>query len=293
MTLRNLFPCITAAVLMFCPLVHGAQSYIVKPNDTLDGIGRRHGLTAKDLAVYNHLTNPDRLSIGQELLIPEKAPAYITYAIRSGDTLSQVARRFGTTTSALTQLNGIKRPDRLKIGQLIRVPRSGGVSSGSARTQLPSTVRRTIDGYRVRPGRWKYIVVHHTATASGSVAGIDRAHRKKGMENGMAYHFLIGNGKGMRNGEIGIGSRWYRQLHGGHLKSESQNRISIGICLVGNFENTRPTRQQMTSLRALVNHLTRKCGIPKSRVMTHQEINVSPTACPGKNFSLQSATRDL
>ncbi len=45
------------------------------------------------------------------------------------------------------------------------------------------------------PGRWTQIVVHHTGTAAGTPAAIDRNHREvRKWENGLGYHFLIGNG---------------------------------------------------------------------------------------------------
>lgn len=45
-----------------------------------------------------------------------------TYRVKSGDTLSSIARRFRTAVSALQQLNGISDPRRLRVGQLIRIP---------------------------------------------------------------------------------------------------------------------------------------------------------------------------
>ena len=76
--------------------------------------------------------------------------------------------------------------------------------------------------------------VLNPAVDTGTVKGMDRYHREvRHMENGLAYHFVIGNGSGMGDGDIGIGSRWTKQLDGGHLTSERQNQVSLGICLVG------------------------------------------------------------
>lgn len=113
------------------------------------------------------------------------------------------------------------------------------------------------------------------------------------MANGLGYHFVIGNGNGMGNGEIAIGPRWTRQLEGGHLASAAQNRYSIGICLVGNFDQTRPTARQMESLRALVQYLQVRCGVPIARVTTHTRINVRPTNCPGRHFPYDDFIRSL
>lgn len=52
---------------------------------------------------------------------------YITYVIQPGDTLSEIAERYGTSYQELAALNGITNPDRIIAGQTIRIPeRSGG-----------------------------------------------------------------------------------------------------------------------------------------------------------------------
>jgi LysM repeat protein len=45
-----------------------------------------------------------------------------TYKVKSGDTLSAIAARYGTTVKVLMNLNGITDPSRLKIGQILKVP---------------------------------------------------------------------------------------------------------------------------------------------------------------------------
>ena len=104
------------------------------------------------------------------------------------------------------------------------------------------------------------------------------------MENGLAYHFVIGNGRGAGDGEIEVGGRWKRQLQGGHVRSVSMNRVAIGIGLVGNFQKSYPTRRQMDSLVRLVKYLMKTYNVPLRRVVGHRD--VQKTDCPGKNFSL-------
>lgn len=53
---------------------------------------------------------------------PEPATSGATYRVQSGDTLSAIAARFGTTTKVLVDLNGISDPSKLKIGQILRLP---------------------------------------------------------------------------------------------------------------------------------------------------------------------------
>jgi hypothetical protein len=159
---------------------------------------------------------------------------------------------------------------------------------------LPEFVQRAIDEVKVKHGRWKYIVIHHSGVDTGTVRGMDRYHREvRHMEHGLAYHFVIGNGSGMDDGEIGIGARWTRQLDGGHLTSERQNRVSLGICLVGNFDKHKPTPRQLERLTALVRALMNRCRLSAKAVKTHQQINVVHTRCPGRHFPTTSFLRSL
>jgi LysM repeat protein len=52
----------------------------------------------------------------------EPSTSGATYKVKSGDTLSAIAARFGTTVRVLVQLNGITDPSRLKVGQVIKLP---------------------------------------------------------------------------------------------------------------------------------------------------------------------------
>ena len=52
-----------------------------------------------------------------------------TYRVRSGDTLSVIAKRYGTSVTTLKRLNGL-RSSKIRIGQKLKVPGSGSSSSG-------------------------------------------------------------------------------------------------------------------------------------------------------------------
>lgn len=53
---------------------------------------------------------------------PTPTPSGKTYTVRSGDTLSAIAKRFGTTVQAIAQLNGIKDVNKIYVGQVLRIP---------------------------------------------------------------------------------------------------------------------------------------------------------------------------
>ncbi|MCY3023044.1 MAG: peptidoglycan recognition family protein [Planctomycetota bacterium] len=127
---------------------------------------------------------------------------------------------------------------------------------------------------------WRHIVVHHSASANGSLASFDRAHRERGWD-GIGYHFVIGNGNGSGDGQVEPTYRWRQQLQGAHAGVAEYNQHGIGICLVGDFEhNGRPTGRQMASLRALVRFLQVKTGVPTCEVVGHGDFRC--TDCPGK-----------
>ena len=136
------------------------------------------------------------------------------------------------------------------------------------------------------PTRWRYIVIHHSATAVGNAANMDRYHRRvRHMRNGLAYHFVICNGSsGRKDGQIEIGDRWRKQLHGGHCKQNWYNQHGIGICLVGNFNRTAPTEKQFWSLVWQVKDLMKKYNIPLQNVKGHGGVTGEKTVCPGKKF---------
>lgn len=140
-----------------------------------------------------------------------------------------------------------------------------------------------------KENKWQYIVIHHSATGKGSATAFDNYHRnKRGWENGLAYHFVIGNGTYSRDGEIEPSDRWERQIHGAHAGNMEYNRVSIGICLVGDFENNgAPTQNQFESTAKLVQYLSRKYSIPMSKIIMHKQVAHKCTACPGKNFPFE------
>jgi hypothetical protein len=140
---------------------------------------------------------------------------------------------------------------------------------------------------------WKHIVIHHTATGTGSVESINDAHLKNKDKNGnpwlgIGYHFVIGNGQGMPDGAIEPTFRWRTQIQGAHAGSTNKdyNERGIGVCLVGNFEKSPPTAAQRKSVKLLVATLKAEYKIPPAGVVGHKDIRASSTECPGKLFPM-------
>jgi len=142
---------------------------------------------------------------------------------------------------------------------------------------------------------WKYIVVHHSATQAGSVKAFHRFHSKQGY-GGIAYHFVIGNGNGMKDGEVQGTFRWKQQISGTHVSVNSweHNVFGIGICLVGNLEKSPPTKSQMDALKKLIAKLQKSHSIQSKNIFGHKHVKHDDasggreqTACPGKKLDLK------
>ena len=127
-------------------------------------------------------------------------------------------------------------------------------------------MRRAIDRARVQKGRWKCIIIHNSGTRQGNARIFSTYHRRvRKMQNGLAYHFVIGNGSSSGNGEIEIGPRWTKQLNGGHVASDYLNNIAIGVCLVGDLNRDQPTKAQLGALDELITYLRDRVGKIKGR----------------------------
>lgn len=137
--------------------------------------------------------------------------------------------------------------------------------------------------------QWTAIVIHHSGTSNGNAAIFDKWHREGNHWEGVGYDFVIGNGSDSDNGEVEVTFRWRQQRTGAHCKTPDNwaNEKAVGICLVGDFNQTAPTSQQMGALSSLVGFLQNRYGISESRIYGH---NTTPgagvTDCPGKKFPM-------
>jgi LysM repeat protein len=108
------------------------RQHDVVSGDTFYTIAKKYGVTAAAIAAANPNADPLRLRLGQKLIIPPPAaaaaapaqpqtPGVELYEVRSGDTLTKIARTRGTTATAIRELNG-KTTDRIYIGEKLKLP---------------------------------------------------------------------------------------------------------------------------------------------------------------------------
>ena len=142
----------------------------VGKGESVYGVAAHYGVTTAALLRANGLSKSSALKPGQQLVIPAVVTpdgggdAYrsdvVSYRVRSGDTLSTIARHFRTSPASIASISGIGVGSTLHVGQRLRIPASRGAgksTGGSAATDGPvvHTVRRgeTLQGiagaYRV------------------------------------------------------------------------------------------------------------------------------------------------
>lgn len=128
----------------------------------------------------------------------------------------------------------------------------------------------------------QYIIIHHTEENGWNIYDTNEYHISLGWE-GIGYNYFIEEdgtvfeGRGMKVGAHTIG----------------MNRISIGICLSGNFDIEFPRKEQLISLKKLCTFFMKKYNISIERVIGHREVKDSKKSCPGINFNMEQFRKSL
>src|SRR5688500_9181122 len=122
--MRQLRALIVVVLLAGCGSA-AAGGYTVRWGDTLSGIGKRFGVAPSSIASANRITNADRVIAGSVLVVPQGkggtppsgAPASgVFHVVKAGENLATIARRFGTTQSAIVAANGLSNPNHIREG---------------------------------------------------------------------------------------------------------------------------------------------------------------------------------
>jgi len=113
-----------------------ATKYVVQQGDSFYTIAKAHGVTLKAIEAANPGVDAKKLKPKQEINLPAPVPATApnttstptayaggptVYTVKSGDNLSSIAKRFGTTPKAIKALNGLVT-DQIKVNQKLKIP---------------------------------------------------------------------------------------------------------------------------------------------------------------------------
>ncbi|HLA42302.1 MAG TPA: LysM domain-containing protein, partial [Aggregatilineales bacterium] len=103
----------------------GMVIHVVQRNETLSEIAQTYGTTIESLMVVNSLADPDKLQVGQRVIIPVSGVSTLglleTHMVEPGETLYTIAERYNSTPDSLSQVNNIPSADSLYVGQNIMV----------------------------------------------------------------------------------------------------------------------------------------------------------------------------
>jgi len=127
--------------------------YTVKRGDTLGEVGEQFGVTARELRQWNSLKN-SRILVGQRLTVYPRTGAAgtkVTYRVRRGDTLGEIAKKYGVSVANLKQWNGL-RSNIIEINQRLTVYEGGEPTAISYRVKRGDTLGKIAQQYGVTVG---------------------------------------------------------------------------------------------------------------------------------------------
>ncbi|MBW0173351.1 MAG: LysM peptidoglycan-binding domain-containing protein [Vulcanococcus sp.] len=124
------------ALALLLPLPGLAGEVVVKPGETLSEIAERYGTSVQRLMQLNGLRSPQDLWAGSRIQVPGATAATpsggggatrtttvnANYTVKPGETLSELAERYGTSVQRLMELNNLRGPQDLWAGSRIQVP---------------------------------------------------------------------------------------------------------------------------------------------------------------------------
>lgn len=151
------------------PVAGAANIYVVKKGDVLSTIARAHGVKTAELKELNHLTDANKIRLGQKLILPDyakpstsqptaasttpataAAPASAaavtapggTYVVKSGDALSKIAKKHSVTIKALMEANQIKDANKIRIGQKLTIPAATAAKAAAPAAPAPAPEKK-------------------------------------------------------------------------------------------------------------------------------------------------------
>lgn len=95
------------------------QIHVVQPGQTLSGIAQAYGISPAELAGANQIPDPERLAVGQALVVPIRGRYHW---VQPGESLWLIGRRYGLPAERLAQINQIADPERLPVGLRLYIP---------------------------------------------------------------------------------------------------------------------------------------------------------------------------
>ncbi|WP_420428723.1 LysM peptidoglycan-binding domain-containing protein [Algiphilus sp.] len=261
----------------------------IRSGETLSEIARRHGTSASRLQQLNGLRSAHHVRIGQSLRIPAPSNRNTTSVARttpaaerphhhqvgSGETLSQIAARYGITTTELAALNGIRDPRRLRAGQRLRLPASGPGERASAR----------LTEYRVSDGETlsQIALRHDTSTnALRALNGIDDADQLQVGQRlrvpGTGTNHVVAPGETLSGIADRYGQSLQALLAANPLQDPHALRPGQTLTIPG---QDGPQRHRVSPGETLWD-IARRHDLPLARIVAHNALEDADSIRPGQ-----------
>lgn len=204
-------------------LLAAAATYTVRPGDTLGGIARRLRVPVAALVRANHLTDPDRIVAGTQLLIPGARPGAVppsakspapTHVVARGETLGSIAAKQRVSVRSIALANNLANVNRIRVGQVLVVP---GAARNATWVCPVAGGARFDDDFLAPRGKRRHLGIDMLARRGtpvvATVNGVLRRHDNP--RGGIAY--FLGGDDG-------------REYYGAHLASylRPDGRVRIG-----------------------------------------------------------------
>lgn len=97
-------------------------THTVQKGEALSAIAARYGVSTADVMRWNSLSNANKVNYGTKLVIYQKASAWSTHVVRKGETMSELAEKYGCSVSDIKSWNNLKSSE-IYVGQKIKVRR--------------------------------------------------------------------------------------------------------------------------------------------------------------------------
>ncbi|MBM3778424.1 MAG: LysM peptidoglycan-binding domain-containing protein [Acidimicrobiia bacterium] len=100
--------------------------HTVRRGETLSAVAERYGVSVGAIQSANNLRRRNLIQVGQRLEIPgatgDSALSTVTYRVRRGDTLIEIANRFGVSVDDIQRASGLGRQNLIRVGQYLTIP---------------------------------------------------------------------------------------------------------------------------------------------------------------------------
>jgi LysM repeat protein len=253
----------------------GSLVHVVRSGETMSGIAKRYGVTLTKLLAANKLRNAGLIFVGQRIVIPGTgssttpgAPTTPTvpattgagsvHVVRSGETMSGIAKRYGVTLTKLLAANKLGSASIIYVGQKIVIP-----GTGASTPTAPSTPTTPPSGYEYPSKRAQAVAESKAKLAAMTVpnrtdtaAAIRATATRHGIDPKLALAIgWLESGWNQRavsyTDAVGVmqlmpvAQTWASQLAGRSLdRYDTQDNITGGVLIIRSLQASADSREQ-------------------------------------------------